>query len=65
MQDDRYIAIFNYDNKEQVFRVPLLKGGLVTELFSKEKMSVRDTLEVKLEGGSAAIYKIGITKAGP
>ena len=57
MQGDRYVAVFNYGSKEEVYRVPLPGGGKVMELFSKEVKVVRDTLEVKLDGGTAAIYR--------
>jgi alpha-galactosidase len=60
MREDGYVAIFNYDNKEQVYRVPVAKAGTAVELFSKEKVTVTDVLEVKVDAGSAAIYKIGM-----
>ncbi|SFW84788.1 alpha-amylase family protein [Chitinophaga sancti] len=55
---DGYIAIFNYDKQEQEYRVPILKGGTATELFSKKAISVGDTLTVKVEGETAVIYKV-------
>lgn len=58
MREDGYIAIFNYGNTEQVYRVPVAKAGVAMELFSKEKVNVKDVLEVKVPGGSAAIYKL-------
>lgn len=58
--NDDYIAIFNYDNKEQEYSIPMDKPGTATELFSKEKVPVTNVLRVKVEAGSAAIYKIGI-----
>lgn len=56
IKDDKYIALFNYSPQEQEYRVPVFKGGTFKELFSKRTISVGDTLTVKVEGGSAAIY---------
>ncbi|OMP75826.1 hypothetical protein [[Flexibacter] sp. ATCC 35208] len=56
MKDDKYIAIFNYGPQEQVYRVPVLKGGNFKELFSKKTVPVSDTLTAKVQGGSAVIY---------
>ncbi|RFM29390.1 alpha-amylase family protein [Chitinophaga silvisoli] len=55
---DEYIAIFNYDNKTREYRVPLLKGGTARELFSKQTIPVTDTIHVKVEAGTAVIYRV-------
>ncbi|WP_343670477.1 hypothetical protein [Chitinophaga sp.] len=56
IKDDQYVAIFNYGKEAQVYRVPFLKRGMATELFSKKTVPVGDTFTVKVAGGSAAIY---------
>lgn len=58
MKGDQYIAIFNYDDQEKLYRVPLAKGGRLTELFSKEVKVAKDTLEVQVAAGSAVIYRL-------
>lgn len=55
---DGYVAIFNYDKEARAYRVPLLKRGKAIELFSKKTIPVGDTLTVKVEGETAAIYKV-------
>ncbi|WP_343692900.1 hypothetical protein [Chitinophaga sp.] len=57
MKGDQYIAIFNYDDKDAMYSVPLVKGGRMVELFSKEVKMVKDTLEVRVAAGSAVIYR--------
>lgn len=61
----RYIAIFNFTDKDETYTIPLIRAGIrskavqqVTELFSATTLPVSGILQVKVPASDAVIYRM-------